>query len=668
MENFSTRVFLKQDISGYLPSLCLAAMLAILAGCGGGGGSTTPTTTTTTTVAKTAASVQLLASNPQIGSSGTAPLDLTAVVLDSSRQAVAGRTVTFSAANDPTAFINTISASGVSDVNGIVTAKLNIGANKTNRTMTVTATVDSASATNNIDVTGTTITVSGSNSLAFGAAATLTFSVKDSAGTAIPGIAVTVASTTGNRLVLSPVTGVTNSAGQITATVTATQAGNDVITASAAGTSTTQAITISSASFTFTAPTLAVGATSIDIPLNTPTPVSINWTDAGVPVAGRAVSFTTSRGAFAGSPVNTNASGNTPGVTVQSTSVTGAGPAILTATGPAGVPAATLNVNFVATTATNVTVQAVPGTVAFTTGSTSQTNNSSTISVLVRDASNNLVKNAGVTFTLTSDTTGGRLTASSVVTDVSGSASVTYIAGATSSAANGVVVTATVGSISGVALGAPVIGNTTLTVAGQALLVRLGTDNLVLSTPPVNVKTYVATVTDASGNPVVGQSVRFALRPAGYAKGSWVLGTGTVVGWVYTPTVNCANEDRNFNGILETGEDLNGNGSLDPGGVATVNATGTTDSAGNATATLTYPKDHSSWTAVTLEARTGVVGNDPPTTATFFLPQTAIDLLNVNVSIPGEFSPYGLGLGLGLVDPRTGVATTTNNKVCTNTL
>ncbi len=631
-----------QRISEFAELLFLAAVVAVLAGCGGGGGSATPTTTTTTTTTTTAASIQLLASTPQTPSSGATPVDITAVVLSASRQAVAGRTVTFSTGADTTAFINNISASGVSDANGLVTAKLNIGANKANRTITVSATADSATASNSVDVTGSTITVSGSNSLAFGASTTLTFSVKDSAGTALPGVTLSVTSLTGNTIVLTPATGITNGAGQVTALVTATKAGNDVVTATAVGASSTQAIAISSASFVFTAPTAAAGATTIDIPLNTATAVTINWTNNGVPVAGQPVSFSSSRGTISGSPATTNALGNTTGVTVLSTSATGAGPAIISASGPGGVPAATLDVIFVATTATSVTVQAVPGTVGFTTGSVSQTNNSSTISVLVRDSSNNLVKNASVNFTLTSDTTGGRLTSSTVTTDVTGSASVTYIAGTTSSPANGVVITATVTAVNGVALGAPVTGNTTLTVAGQALLVRLGTDNLVGGVAPVNTRIYIATVTDAAGNPVVGQSVRFALRPARYQKGFYQPAVAPATGWAQVVKNICPNEDLNFNGILDAGEDLNGSRALEPGGVATVNATGATDATGNATATITYPKDHSTWTEVILEARTGVVGNDPPTTTQFFLPGASADYANTSVAPPGQSSPYGV--------------------------
>jgi len=288
-------------------------------------------------------------------------------------------------------------------------------------------------------------------------------------------------------------------------------------------------------------------------------------------------------------------------------------------------------------------VQAVPSTIQVTTGVASQTSNSSTISVVVRDASNNLVKNAGVDFTVTADPTGGTLAAARAITDVTGSASVTYIAGSVSSGQQGTAVTirATVTDISGTPI-APVIGNTTLTVSGQSLLVRLGTDNLVQSLPPVNKKTWAAVVTDAAGNAVVGATVRFALRPGRFRKGHFVVPPAPAP-QVWTAVINatCPNEDVNFNGIVDPGEDTNGNNALEPPGVTTVNASGTTDASGIATAVLTYPKDHAIWTEVILEARSGVAGNDPPTTATFFLVGLASDYSDINVSPPGEFSPYG---------------------------
>ena len=643
MQNYSTQGFFGQAISRFSTPLFLAAALAILAGCGSG--QSIPTvplgTPASASTGPAAATIQLLASSTQMPSSGATTVDLTAIVLSATKQTISGKTVAFSTGTDTSAFINNISASGVSDANGVVTAKLNLGSNKANRTIPISATVtaDSAITTNSVDVTGTTMTISGSSSLAFGASTTLTFSLKDSAGTALQGMTVTIASQNGNTVAQASTT--SNSSGQVTAVLTATKTGNDTITATAAGASATQTLTVSSASFAFTTPTLVAPATTIDIPLNTATAVSINWKNAGVAVAGSAVSFAASRGTITGSPVNTNASGDTPGITISSAT---AGPAIISASGPLGTPAATLDVVFVATTASSAAVQAIPGTVQVTTGSASQTNNSSSISVQVRDAANNLVKNANVSFSL-ADSSGGRLTAQSGTTDISGSASVAYVAGGTSSAQNGVTITATVNSINGVAI-APVVANTTLTVAGQSLLVRLGTDNTVGGATPLNTKTYVAVVTDAAGNPSVGTKVNFVLRPGRYRKGTYNPDPVNNV-WVQAVSATCPNEDLNFNGSLDAGEGLVAwpagvTPALLPGAVATVNATGTTDASGIATATVTYAKNQSNWVEVTLEARTSVTSNDPPTQAVFFLPGLAADYNNLGVNPPGRPSPYGI--------------------------
>ncbi len=624
----------------------LAAMLAALAGCGSGGAGgspasataatgTTGTTGTTVTVTPTA-SIQLLASTTQIASSGASTVDLTAIVLSATKQVIQGKTVTFSTGTDTSAFVNNVSGSGISDANGLVTAQLNLGGDKANRSITISATADTVTATNSVDVTGTTLAISGNNSLALGASTTLTFSVKDSAGNALANKTVAVASTTGNTIVLNPTTGITNSSGQITATVTASKAGNDTITATAAGASATQALTVSSASFTFTAP-----AALTEIPLGTASTVTVSWSDAVTSPAGKTVSFSTSRGTIAGGTVTASSStlaGGSASVTVSSTT---AGPAIITASGPGGTPAATLDVIFVATSASSATVQAIPGTVQVTTGSATQSNNSSNITVVVRDAANNLVKNANVSFTITADPTGGKLTSSSGITDVTGSASVTYVAGATSSAQNGVTVsaTATIGATTAV-------GTASLTVSGQSLLVRLGTDNKVGGTTPLNTKTYVAIVTDAAGNPVVGTTVQFALRPSRYRKGTFVPDP-TNTFWVQSVSATCPNEDLNFNGILDPGEGLvawpaGQTPSLLPGAVASVNASAVTDASGIATATITYAKSYSLWVEETLEARTAVTTNDPPSQATFFLPGLADDYISINIQPPGRPSPFGV--------------------------
>jgi len=623
----------------------------------------------------TASTVQLLVSSPQMLSSGITPTDLTAVVLNDQGQVLAGRTVNFSALQevspnkvlDPSAYINNISTGGISDANGIVTAKLMLGSEKSNREIIVSATCDTVVKTNKISVVNTSVGISGNTSIAFNDSTKLTISLKDAASVAIPEVPVTVTSKTGNTIEVSQAT--TDSSGSIVATVTVTKLGNDVITVQAGGVTKTQALTISSASFNFTAPEAVVPLTTPQIYLNTPTDVSLTWIDAGTPQAGKKVTFSSSRGSF--DPPNPATTDGDGGVTVKVSS-NSAGPAIITAYGPGGTPSATKEVLFVANTASTVTIQALPAILKPTTTTAGQNDNVSTISAVVRDEKNNLVKDARVTFSIVEDPTSGELSSSTAVTDVSGTASVNYTSGNVSSPQNGVIIRATVNDINGEVLADPVPApaDATLTVGGSALFVRLGTDNQVTDTPPTNLsKTYSALVTDAAGNPVpAGTTVHFVLRPEDYRKGSyelvpiidslfsqWVQGsypnTGGVSSWVQGLPTTCVNEDVNFNGIIDPpgDEDFNHNGVLDPGGVASVNPTAITDANGFATATVAYPKDHAGWVQVLLEARAGVAGNDPPNSVSFVLAGLAEDyvydptrIIIITPPPAGRVSPYGI--------------------------
>ncbi|MDD4962766.1 MAG: Ig-like domain-containing protein [Gallionella sp.] len=582
----------------------------------------------------------MLVSNTQLPSSSGSTVTLTAVALDAIGQTIAGRVVLFSVVPTEDVTINT-GGVNVSDVNGLVTATLTLGANKANRAIVVTATVDGVSTTATINVAGTNISASGNSSVALNASTTLTYTVKDFAGTPVSGVPVTVTSLTGNTLALTPATALTGATGVVSVLVTATKPGVDTLAATAAGATITNSLTVSADSFAFQNPTVV----PIEIPLSPASGVvSVAWSNASGVVVATPVNFSTTRGVITGVPAITNASG----VASVSVSSTLAGAAIITATGTGGTPSATLPVVFVATTATGIIAQANPATIQTTTGSAAQTGNSSVISVTVRDAANNLVKNATVNFTITADPTAGTLNAATATTDVNGIASVSYTAGATTSPQNGVAIAATVVAVRGIATPLPQPTSTvTLTVSGQTLFVRLGTDNTVSPTPPTNLmKTYSAIVTDAAGNPVVNQRVGFVLRPGQYAKGYYVAG---LTQWIQVLTVlavapavpYCPNEDVNFNGIIDPLEDTNLNGRLDPGGVASVNAFGTTDVNGIATASIVYPKNYASWAEVTLEATAGVVGTDPPTRVTFVLPGLASDYVNITVSPPGQISPFG---------------------------
>ena len=183
---------------------------------------------------------------------------------------------------------------------------------------------------------------------------------------------------------------------------------------------------------------------------------------------------------------------------------------------------------------------------------------------------------------------------------------------------------------------------------GQVVLIRLGTDNLVQSDPPLYRKIWVAIVTDTAGRAVSGATVTFALRsgtasnPGSYRKGFYAQPgpAPAIQQWQRRTTVLCANEDANFNAVLDPGEDLNGNGLLEPPGISDVNPTGITDASGFAQATISYPKNYARWAEVTLQASTGGAGATPAT-ATFELEGLAADYSDLNVAAPGDPSPFG---------------------------
>jgi hypothetical protein len=654
-------LFLSQKTTKFSAAFLLATAIAVLAGCSAGGSNSPPPPAPTGT--STAATIQLSVSLPQILSTSTSTSVLTAIVLDSTGQAITGKVVTFSTGGDTTAYYTNVNAT--TNANGVATATLNIGSNMANRTITVSATADAAVGTTTVKIVGTTITISGNTSLTLNASTALTVSVKNSSGVAVPGVTLTVTSANGNTIVKAPLSGVADSNGQIVVTVTATLATTpDTITVTGAGATQTQALAImaASSSFVFTAPiTIVPPAITPEILVNTPTTVSVLWTAVPAVTDLTVVNFYTTRGTITASATTT------AGVATVSILAASTGATILEAVGQGGAgntPIVSLNVVFVTITASTITEQANPSTILVnTTGSTA---NQSVISVVVRDAALNLVKNANVSFNLAADPSGGRLSAPIAVTDIAGTASVNYIAGGSSSGVNQVQITARVDSINGVTI--PTIStSTTLTVAGQSYYVQLQTDNTVQGGGvgfSQYTKNYYALVTDSAGHAVVNTTVGFTLRPmnptasptlstASFFKGQYnVAGTA----WVQTVTKSCSNEDLNQNGILDKppvvaiNEDTNANGKLDPYGVAVVNITATTDTNGYATASITYNKNYAYWIQLVLEARTLVSGNDPPALVTVLLPGAAADYSDITKAPPGQVSPYGAGASASCAD------------------
>jgi Bacterial Ig-like domain (group 1) len=600
----------------------------------------TATGNTTVMVANTQKTLTLLTSLPAIPSDGSKTTTITAYVRDANNNFVSGQTVGFQASSGGLTVTQP-----TTDASGAAIATLSSAGDPTNRTITVTAQAGGAATTTiTVGVVGTKLSVSGPPTLVQGAVGTYTISLTDAGGNGIANQAVTITSAKGNTL--SPATFTTDGTGQKTFTVTATTAGSDTLTVAAANLTATQAVNVSNQNFAFTAP--AAGAKAN---LGVVTPVSVTWTASGVPQTGKTVSFSATRGTLSAATAVTDGNG-VAAVTITSTS---SGPSVISATAT-GVTAQA-SVDFIATTAASLKAQASPATIAI--------QGTSTITVTVRDAANNLVEGQLVNFSITQDSTGGSLSVASATTDGQGQASTAYTASTTTSASNGVVISATVS-------GTTVTGSTSLTVAGQTVFLSLGTGNQVGTYPTGTIADtqyklpYSVQSVDNAGHGVSNVGITLTITSLTYGKGFWNAGSPwtqqltisqpTKNGTVITPSsdpdaytlsgiAGCKSEDINQDGILTTADDYNGNGHLDPGLIASSDVPSvTTDSTGSAQFHLIYPKDHAFWVGVRLTATTTVAGTQSSTFTDFWLPGLASDYATATTAPPGQFSPYGLGV------------------------
>lgn len=531
----------------------------------------------------------------------------------------------------------------ITDASGRVTEKLSTGNDAKSRTIKITATIAGvAPVSTQVNVVGTQLQINASSSVSVGTSTDVTVKLVDSAGNALIGKAVTFSATRNQLSVKGGGAAVTNSAGQLTLSYVAATAGSDIISVSAMGETANSPVNVSNANFTVAAVN-GSGAVQSLAAINQCHPVLVHSDTGGTPTGG-SVTISSSRGT-----VYSNATCTTPlvvalplvsGNATAYVSAGSPGVATLSAVTTSNNATAQGTVEFVApllSTAT-ISVQADPSVVgANAPGSTSQ---QATIRAVVRDgtASNNLVKNATVAFTITSDPTGGTLTQPAVVvTGSDGAATVSYIAGTSSSAANGVQIRA---QIQG---GSNAAATVALTVGQKALFISAGTGNSI-STPDSATyqQDYTVLVTDAAGNAKSGVNVTASVRPRNYKKGVLVyLEPDGPWSQILTDVVSCANEDTDGSGILTPAKDINNNGRLDPGIPITVTSSGTTDSGGRATISLIYPRDRAKWLTVDLTITGQTAGTEARYVGFIQLTGLATDYTNKNIDPPGRISPYG---------------------------
>ena len=578
------------------------------------------------------ASVELLANSLQLPSVGVPPVILTAFVKDSNNILLEGVPVQFSANNAGTLRVTR----PVTDGSGTAQAELTSQNERENRQITVNAAAGGENANITIRVVGTNITITGRNSGSVGDVIFLTVTLRDSASNPLVGKILSLAFDTNEAsLPLGP-TVETGLNGQATVRVSLEGAGTPRLTVSGAGALATFDFVISPDVLEFVVPN-----SNDEIDLNTPEPVTVRYTVAGVPAPNEPINFTATRGALTSFTELTDVAGEAT-VFVESVD---AGPSVITAVVDGDRASAEVGVLFVATTPATMVLQASPAVIG--TNGIGESDQQSQIIATVRDAANNLVKNQTVIFSL-QDITGGTISPASAVTDVFGQASTTYTAGSVPSAQDGVTVTAAL-------LNDPLINSEVkLTTARRALFITLGTGNQIEKPDAVRyVKPYGVLVTDSVGNPVSNVAVSLAVWPTHYHKGFWTLvPRGSDLVWEPTETLDpalfpqgCQNEDRNRDGILNIPPDVdfNNNGQLDPGTVASLTLSNvTTDETGFADFGISYFQEYAQWVSVELTARALVDGSESIEQAFFRLPILASDTTDDKVSPPGNPSPFGI--------------------------
>jgi hypothetical protein len=571
------------------------------------------------------AGVTVLASSPSLPSDAGQTLTVSVIVRDSNNVAMEGVTVILAADSGTLQFTNP-----VTDQNGLVLATLTGGGDPTPRPITVTADAQGITNAVTVDVIGTDLSITGPAALAQNDAATYTVVLTDAAGNGIANQAVDVTTASGNTLASNTLT--TDVSGQAQVQLTATAAGPDTITATALGIMSQAALNVSDDTFVLTAP-----AADAEIVLNTPQTVTLNWSIGGVAQAGQTISFSATRGTLSSPTAVTDGAGNAT-VSIQSTN---AGPSVITGSNAAGT-STQVQVQFIADSPDSIDLQANPFTIG--------PNEQSAITAVVRDAANNLVTNAVVQFDL-QDVTGGQLSVAQATTDIQGRATTFYTSSVTTSANNGVVVTATV-------QGTAISGSVALTVAQRELFISIGTGNSIFEPNSAQYRVeFAVQVTDSQGNGVPDVTVQAGILSDAYFKGFWTY-DAIASAWVQNVTVGpCIDEDiNNRNGVLDPGEDLNGSGRIEAGNIATVvsqasgNGTFTTDAGGFGILDVFYPQEHARWVAVTLEATTSVTGTEFAKSSSFVLPINGDDVDDENETPPGQISPFGTG-GVGTAMP-----------------
>ncbi|WP_370245188.1 Ig-like domain-containing protein [Alteromonas abrolhosensis] len=590
-------------------------------------GTTTFSATGSTTVREEPASLELYANSIQLASSGSDEVELIALVKNEQSVLMEGIEVSFSAASGDGVELQLTQPETAAD--GTARAILTSQNNASNRTVTITAGAGGLTQTVEITIAGTEVTINGASSVILNDSVDYTIRVQDSDGTSILNQNVTLSAVNGT---LSSTTVNTGANGQATVSYTASTSGEDTITATALNAETSFTVQVQQDEFNF------VNLPTEEVPLGQTQTITVQWRQDNAPVVGQNVTFSASRGVIAGNAtVATDANGQAS----IDISANNAGISSITASASDGsgnvLVSALTQVEFIATTPHTLIADASPDIL----GPDGQT---STISAVVRDVDGNLVKNSVVNFSV-SDVSTGFVSPSQATTDSKGIATTVFTSGSVTSE-DDVVITATVADDESI------YDEIMLTVGARAFDIVIGTGNAI-ETPNTTsyLKRFAIFVSDSVGRPVSGVNLTASITPVKYGdasglgvylRGEWQYNTIDSI-WQPVNVTECNNEDQNFNGILDAGEDLNDDKQLTPGIVGTVTLTndGITDENGYAELEYRYPESYAVWYFAEVTVFGQSTGSEAQASMKYRLEILADDITDEGISPPAN--PFGEG-------------------------
>lgn len=481
-------------------------------------------------------------------------------MIDDSRNPLAGQEVSWSAAGGVLQDIV-----DVSDENGSVSASLRVPQDYNNRDIIVSVTAGGYESNLNVTTYGTTLDVQGTGkSVVVGGTLDVDFTLTAGDDEPIVNRPIILSSAAGNTI--TPATPVTDQNGKVSVSI-GTEMGLDTISYSALNDPTLTgsfSLDVSSDELAF----ITAGGAS-EVSVGQTSTITVEWLSSGAPVVNGPLRVTTTAGEIAGDSILfTDANGH---ISFPISSPSAGDAKIIVQDATDGAPFSTFDMLFVAT---------VPASLNLSSTSTRVfvDEDRAEITALVRDANGNPVKGQEVTFSA-DDLRGGQLSPSTGVTNDSGEATTSFIAGSNATEIDAI-------EIFGRVEGTTIDGSVKLSVVERRLNVTIGAGSGLLQDDLLtqNIKNLVVQVADGSGAPLEGDE--FAT--------------------------------------------LSGNGTL------------LTDSNGTGYFRMIYPKGNSNWAFLRITARAAALGTEAQDDLEISLRSLVADVDDEDVSPPNLTSPYGV--------------------------